>query len=178
VLLDLESLDVPESDAFAANENDGSQTDCNLHAQATAKAVLRNHQNAAHAGKRGKDDHVAINAVKEEKLVADNGHELQEGEDTGRKGGAKVKKNANATSSRMVVEALARECIGLTLVFRAEDVIDTEVHQTGERETEKCAGGNGPEDEVVALGETDGVVNLPYYDHEAVGRGAIYLNHG
>ena len=144
VLLDLQSFDIIISDADTAKEDDECHAEGDLNAHAAAKAMLCYHEDAGHAGERADDDQVAVDAVEEDDFVADDGDELEEGEETGWEDGAEVKEDADAAASILVVEAFAGQSIGFVLVCWAEDAVEVEVHESGEGEAQECAGGYHP----------------------------------
>lgn len=76
--------------------------------------------------------------------MADDGDELEEGEETGWEDGTEVEEDADAAAGILVVEAFAGQGIGFVLVCWAEDTVEVEVHESGEGEAQECAGGYHP----------------------------------
>lgn len=71
-------------------------------------------------------------------------------------------------------------CVEVALAiagFPTEDAVVVEELEARESESRQSSGENEEEDEVVPLGEADGIVDLAGSCHESVGWGSGWLNH-
>lgn len=77
----------------------------------------------------------------------------------------------------VVRPAFAWACAVTSTIGVAVDAVVVEEHHSGEGKAEHGTGEDEPEDEVVAFGEADWVVDLAGLGDERVGRGACWGCH-
>jgi hypothetical protein len=116
---------------------------------------------------------VAGNVVVEEKFVADDWDELEDCEEPGGEDGGEVHNDTNVgdTERAVPVAFAGGGAIATGRVGIAEYGVEVEIFETGEGEAEEGAIKDEEEDEVVAFGETQGVVNFAHHTYEGVLRG-------
>lgn len=83
VLVNLEPLDVGVGHGHAEHHHDGGRAHPGLHGEVAAEGVVGDHQRTDEAAEEEQDDQVAGDPVPDHDLVADYGHELEDGEQGG-----------------------------------------------------------------------------------------------
>ena len=76
MLVDLQTLDVVVCQGDADSGDDGQQSDAGLRLDRSTEAAAGDHESAGVGGGDEEDDEVAADAVEEDELVPDDGHEL------------------------------------------------------------------------------------------------------
>lgn len=136
-----------------------------------------NHKDSNNTNQRQEDNQVSIQAVDNDDLVSYSRHKLEDGEESSRKNTRQMHDDADILNALEVVVAFTGEGTADCGFRVAEDAFDVEEHESGEGESEQGAAKDDEQDEVVALGEADGVVYTADECHEGVGRWSCYDNH-
>ena len=174
VLVDLQALDVDIGHEHAVNYKHGRQADICLNRKVAPEGMVGDYQSAHEAAKAEENDEVSGNAVPDHDFVTNDRDELKDCQEAGRKDARKVKSNARLGGREVGVPvALARGGTVNALRSRrsiAEDTPNGQVLQASKHKAEESAVEDEEEDEVVALFEADGIVDLASHAHEAVRR--------
>lgn len=134
-------------------------------------------RNDAHC--REHEDDVSIDAVEQEKLVSNDGNELEADEERGGEDASKMYDDANSISAKLaIVIASSREgAVRGAEARTTEDIVDVEIHEAREGEAEEGTDCVDEEDEVVSLLEAKWVVDLAGHGHEGVCWGSDIPRH-
>lgn len=170
VLLDLQALDVVVGHGEGADEDDGQEPRRRLRVDGAAGRPARDHQGAHRRGQGQQHDDVAVDAVHQDRPVADGRDELEARQERGRDDGEEVQHHAD-------LHVAALKVVLFAALAPLEGAPVVEVGHAGEAEAHEGAAKDEEEDEVVALGEADGVVYLAAKGDEAVGRRSCWLDH-
>jgi hypothetical protein len=172
VLLNLQPLDVDVRQHHAHRKGDAADADAELDLDAASKSMSRRHE-STHGADEGQDqDDVTVQSMKQEGLVPNGRDELKTDKKTGGEDSREVHADANLgdAASGPVALADARGPAKVSVVI--------EVHEPGEDETHQASGKGKEENEVVAFGEPNRVVEFPGGRHKGVRRWAVAFDHG
>ena len=164
VLLELEALDVDVGQAQGPDEHDCHNAGCDLHIECSAEGIFCDDERARCPDETQKQNKVAVEAVEQDDLVADGGHELEAGEEAGGQDGAKVDDDAGPFDGVFFVVVAVE--LGVTLAAKYAVVAD--VLEPRQGEAEHGTGKDEEEDEVVAFGEPDRVVYFSHHPDEGI----------
>ena len=129
MLVDLQAFDIIIGHAQARSHNDRKEADAGLCRRCAAKRFSRQHEGARDAEEEEDGDDVAVDAMEEDELVPDDGHELPDHQQSCGYDGSKVHHDANTVVSGLVVEPFAR-------CSSACEYSDVQVLQPSQREAE------------------------------------------
>jgi len=166
VLFELEALDVVVGQPQGPDKRNRQDANDHLHVQPAAERVSCDHESTGCSDQAQEQDHVAVDAVEQDDLVADGGHELEACEEPRGEDSSQVHDDSRLFDGTFVV-VIAVEAL---CVFAAEDAVVAEVLEPREGEAHHGAGEDEEESEVVALGEADGVVELAHHLDEGICR--------
>lgn len=137
MLVDLKPLDVVVCHCDGDCRDDHQYTHSGLGWQGAAKGSPRDQKGANVADENKRDDKVAVDAMEEEEFVTDEGHELPDYEQTGRKDGDEMDSDPNAMDAVAVPVPFALCCtVGKATAGGAGYV---HVGETGEGEAQKSS---------------------------------------
>lgn len=161
MLLNLQPLDIGNSQHKAHQNRKPHKSHPSLHIQPSAKRMPRNHQRAHKTHYIQQHSQVPGDAVHEDPLVAHERRKLQHGEKTCGKDACKVQGDADSIPGEVVVVVAfsRRGTVARGGHARAEVCGEVEVHEASECEAEECAGENEPQNEIVRFAEAEGIVD-------------------
>ena len=178
MLLELQLLDVPDRQKQRSNKHNRSRANPSSDIKRATKGNRRDHDSARSSNKSKNNTDISIHAMEKKSLVPNKWYKLE----AYKKGSGDDSVEMNLDTNfvyilALVGEAFARTSAATIVVGIAVDAVEVEEHHASERKAEEGAGEDEPEDEVVAFGEADWVVDFTGCGDEAVGRGASWCCH-
>ena len=178
MLLELQLLDVPDCQKQRSNKHNRSGSNPCSDVKGATKRNRRDHDSAHSSDKRKNNTDVSIHAMEKKSLVPNEWYKLEAYKKSSGDDGVEMNLDTNFVYILALVgEAFARTSAATIVVGIAVDAVEVEEHHASERKAEEGAGEDEPEDEVVAFGEADWVVDFTGCGDEAVGRGASWCCH-
>lgn len=171
MLIDPQHLDIHIRNRQRTDKHSPSDTTDHLHGRISTKRLIHNHEHPRGTHKTQRQHRIPIHAVEQQRLVPDDRHELEAHQKGSGQDGPQVHDDADAVSVATfpAVEVAFAWCSSFGWVLRvAEDAVDVEVHEAGEREAHEGANGDEEEEEVVPVGEVEGVIYLAEEFDEAI----------
>ena len=178
MLLELQLFDVPDCQKQRSNKHNRSGSNPCSDVQRTTKRNRRDHNSAHSSNKRKNNTDVSIHAMEKKSLVPNKWYKLEAYKKSSGNDSVKMNLDTNFVDILALVgEAFARTSAATVVVGIAVDAVEVEEHHACEGKAEEGAGEDEPEDEVVAFGEANWVVDFAGYGDEAIGRRAGWCCH-
>lgn len=169
MLLNLQLLDIEHSQAKASNYHDAMKGDRCQPGWIAPERLAECHETTNDGKSHEQDDKISVDAVEKNKYMPDDGDELEEDEEAARDDAVQMEHHPELFPSTVEeVVAFSWSCV----ISRGEEVLSAEhakvveVWSATQGEGEGADSKNRPEEEVVALLETDKPVKLPPEDRQ------------
>lgn len=167
MLLDLKSLDVNICHCQSADKGNGDKTGGILSRQGATKSMPRNHQHSRCSEEGENDDKVSIEPVEKHRLVTNGGNELEDDEEGCGEYRREVQYYSDFLMPAKVVKALPwSRMVAARVTSTAEDSIEIEILESSQSEAHESACEDEPENKVIALFESDGMVDFAHGAYE------------
>lgn len=150
MLIHLQALDIVPRKRQARCANYGQHPHAGLRLKAPAESSATDHQGTDVGDQDEQDDHVAVDTVEEQKLVSNDGDELEYHEKASWKDSAKVERDPYSIVACAIPEPFAR--CGAVCEAAGRGAGDVEIGQASEGEAEHCA---GEDDDFCSLSEAE-----------------------
>lgn len=170
MLFQLQSLDVVNGQCNAANKHDGQCSKRSLDVETASEGNTSDHESTHSASQTQQAHDISIYPMEQQSFIPYDGYKLKASQKARRDDGVQVHPDPHLTIClRRVGVALSRGRLsvdGLT-----EDAMVVKQHEASETKAHEGTEADEPEDEVVAFGEADGVVDVSHEGDEAIGGG-------